>query len=309
MDLRQLTYFVAVAEERHFGRAAVRLHLSQPPLTRQVQALEDELGAKLFVRTSRGVELTQAGAMLLGDARDIHTLVDRASVRARLAGAGKVGRLDIGVYGTAMFDLLPRLLTSFRAARPQVQLVLQHGRAPELLVALRRGRIEVAFERMVPREDDLKTELVATEPMVVALNVGHALAANEKIDVTDLRDEEWIMPAAPESQLADAGLALARAHGFEPRVFSRVDDVVTGLLHVAAGVGIQLSPRSAAALRMPGVVYRPLQSRVPAQMDLHCFYRRGERSPLLDELLADVRAFRRAAELGDTAFGLASHSP
>lgn len=301
MDLRQLKYFVAVAEERHFSRAATRLHLSQPPLTRQVQALEDELGAKLFVRTSRGVELTQAGATLLADARDIHTLVDRASARARLAGAGQAGRLDIGLYGTAMFDVLPRLLTSFRGAHPQVQLVLHQGRGTEQLVALRRGRVELAFERMVPHEDDLAVELVASEPVVVALNADHRLVDLAAVDVMDLENDDWILPAAPESLLADTGLALARAHGFEPRVTCRVDDVVTGLLHVASGVGVQLTPQSAAALQMPGLVYKPLRSRVPARMDLYCFYLRGERSPLLDELLAHVRAFRRAAAREDGA--------
>ena len=150
MDLRQLNYFIAVAETRHLGRAAERLHLSQPPLTRQIQQLEAELGVQLFRRTPRGMELTQAGEELLRDAQNIRTLVAQAAERAQRAGLGQAGRLDVGVYGSAMFGLVPQVLSAFRARHPDVELVLHYAQTPAQLPALRQGRVHLVFERMLP---------------------------------------------------------------------------------------------------------------------------------------------------------------
>jgi DNA-binding transcriptional LysR family regulator len=137
MDLRQLSYFVAVAETRHLGRAAERLHLSQPPLTQQIQQLEAELGVQLFRRTPRGMELTQAGEELLRDALNIRSLVVQGAERAQRAGRGQAGRLDVGVYGSSIFGLVPQVLSAFHVAHPDVDLVLHHAQTPEQLPALR----------------------------------------------------------------------------------------------------------------------------------------------------------------------------
>src|SRR5579862_1597213 len=141
MDLRQLKYFIAVAEARHLGRAAEKLHLSQPPLTRQIQRLEDELRVQLFKRTARGMELTRAGEELLTDAYNIRTLVAQAGERAQRAGHGQSGKLDIGVFGSGMFGVVPQVLLAFRAAHPEVELVLHHAQTPTQLQALRQGRV------------------------------------------------------------------------------------------------------------------------------------------------------------------------
>ena len=301
MDIRQLKNFIAVAEERNIGRAAVRVHLSQPPLTRQIHALENDLGVQLFTRTPRGVDLTQAGEALLKDARSICGLADQAAERAQLAGRGQVGRLDIGVFGTAMFDVLPRLLSGFGQAHPQVKLVLHHDPTPVQVTALRQGRVLLAFERLLPNEADIQVELVARERVLVILHQNHRLAAKKVISLQDLRDEPMIMPSAPLSQLANVGLELCRANGFEPKVTQLASDVVIGAMMVSCGMGTMFVPESMRNLQLPNLVCRPLKGQAKAFMDLHCYYLKSERSPLLAALLKTIRAFQPAQELRASA--------
>ncbi len=294
MDIRQLKNFIAVAEERNIGRAALRIHLTQPPLTRQIHALEADLGVQLFTRTPRGVDLTQAGEALLKDARSICALSDQAAERAQLAGKGQVGRLDIGVFGTAMFDVLPRLLSGFCAAHPEVKLVLHHDPTPAQVTALRQGRVLLVFERMLPSDADITIELVARERVLVALHQSHRLATRTPIAMRDLRDEPMIMPSAPLSQLANVGLELCRASGFEPKVKQLASDVVTGAMMVACGMGVMLVPESLRNLQLPNLVCLPLKNQPDAFMDLHCYYLKTERSPLLASLLETIRDFRQS---------------
>ncbi|MDE1947496.1 MAG: LysR family transcriptional regulator, partial [Burkholderiales bacterium] len=145
MDLRQMRYFLALAEERHFGRAAERLHMAQPPLTRQIRALEDELGTPLFVRTPRGVDLTEAGAALLDEVPHVLALAQRARERTQRAGLGLVGRLDVGTFGSGVLDVIPRLLARFHAERPEVRIVLHNQTKAEQIDALRERRIAIGF--------------------------------------------------------------------------------------------------------------------------------------------------------------------
>jgi LysR family transcriptional regulator, benzoate and cis,cis-muconate-responsive activator of ben and cat genes len=293
MDIRQLKNFIAVAEERNIGRAALRVHLSQPPLTRQIHALENDLGVQLFTRTPRGVDLTQAGEALLKDARSICGLADQAAERALLAGRGQIGRLDIGVFGTAMFDVLPRLLSGFIEKHPQVKLVLHHDPTPAQVSALRQGRVLLVFERMLPNESDIAIELVARERVLVALHQSHPLASKKMITMQDLRDEPMIMPSAALSQLANVGLELCRSNGFEPKVVQLASDVVTGAVMVSCGMGMMFVPESMRNLQLPNLVCRPIKAQAHAVMDLHCYYLKTERSPLLAALLQSIRNFRR----------------
>ena len=292
MDLKQLSYFVAVAETRHLGRAAERLHLSQPPLTRQIQQLEAELGVQLFRRTPRGMEVTQAGEALLRDAHSIRGLVVQAAERAQRAGRGQAGQLDVGVYGSAIFGLVPQVLSAFRAAYPEVELVLHHAQTPAQLPALRQRRVLLVFERLLPDESDIEVELVAREPLLLALSESHPLAGRKSVDVAALREETLLIGSSPS--IAAAALKLCRAHGFEPRFAPPASDVVTATLLAATGSGVSLVPASMANVHFPGIAYRPLHTRVQAFMDLHCFYLRGEPSPLLTAMLETVRAFRHA---------------
>lgn len=293
MDLRQLGYFVAVAETRHMRRAAERLHLSQPPLSRQIQQLEAELGVQLFRRTTRGMELTAAGEELLRYARSIRTLVTQAEEQTRRAGLGQAGRLDIGVYGSAVFGLVPQLLSAFRRQHPDVELVLHHAQTPAQLPALRQGRVMLVFERLLPEEPDIEIELVAREPLLLAMPESHPLARRSAVDVALLRGERLIIGSSPSA--AATAMELCRAHGFEPRFAPPASDVVTATLLAATGAGVTLVPSSMTNVQYPGIVYRPLHSRLDATMDLHCFYLRDEASPLLVAMLETVRAFRAAA--------------
>lgn len=291
MDLRQLSYFIAVAETGHLGRAAERLDMSQPPLTRHIRQLEQELKVQLFNRVPRGMELTQAGETLLGHARNIHSLVGIAAERTQRVGLGQAGRLDIGVYGSAVFGLVPRVLSSFRRDHPDVELGLHHAQTPAQLPALREGRVLLVFERLLPQEEDIEVELVGREPLLLAMNESHALAAKRLVDIAELKDETIIIGSSPSA--AATALKLCRAHGFEPRFAPPASDVVTATLLAATGAGVTLVPESMTSVNFPGIVYRRLHARVEATMDLHCFYLKEEKSPLLQAMLATVRAFRQ----------------
>jgi len=294
MDLRQLGYFVAVAETRHMGRAAERLHLSQPPLSRQIQQLEQELGVQLFRRTARGMETTVAGDKLLDYARSIQTLVGQAEEHTRRVGLGQSGRLDIGVYGSAVFGLVPEVLAQFRTSHPEVELVLHHAQTPAQLPALRQGRVMLVFERLLPAEADVAIELVAREQLLLALPQAHRLAGRNAVDVTSLRDETIIIGSSPSA--AANAMQLCRAHGFEPRFATPASDVITATLLAATGVGVTLVPRSMTNVRFPGIVYRPLRSRINVYMDLHCFYLKDASSPLLMAMLETVRSYQSCHE-------------
>ena len=296
MDIRQLKYFTAVAEERHMGRAAERLHLSQPPLSRQIQALERELGVQLFVRTPRGVDLTDAGETLLHDARAIRLLFEQAGERAQRAGKGEVGTLDVGVFGSSLLDVVPRVLARFSESHPDVDIVLHNAHKRLQIEALRQRRILIAFDRFMPEAADLTIEIVAEEPLLVALNQHHPLAARAKIAMDDLRHEPLMLAAGVDSHIGSKLLQLCREHGFEPQVVAGGGDVITTVAMIASGAGAALSlvPGSIANLQMPNVVYRPLKARGKPSVDLHCLYRTDDRSPLLLALLETMREQRRS---------------
>jgi DNA-binding transcriptional LysR family regulator len=287
MDLRSLRSFIAVAEEGHFGRAAARLHISQPPLTRQIHALEAELGVALFTRTPRGAVPTEAGEALLRDARALAALAGQAAERARRAGRGEVGRLDLGIYGTAVLDYVPRLLAALAADCPDVQVVLHHAPKAEQIEAVRQGRVLVGFDRNLPVEPDIETHLAFREPVLVALNIHHRLARRARIDLARLAGDPFVIGSGGDEFTTSA----CAAAGFAPRVAQAVGDVMTGVSLVACGIGVALVPASIANLRLPGVVYRPLAD-AGATADLAYFHRAGETSPLLARLKGVVAKLR-----------------
>ena len=291
---RKLGYFIAVAEAGHIGRAAERLRISQPPLTRQIQALETELGVELFHRTARGVTLTPAGEQLLVDARNIGALMDQAAERAQRAGRGQVGRLDVGLYGSASFDIVPRMLAEFGGRHPDVKVVLHYAQAPQQVEALRQGRVQIVFERLLPDEADIQTELVARESVIVALPADHTLARERVVPVARLRDAPMIVQRSSASVLSTAAHAICRAHGFEPRMVHDASDVLTATITAASNRAVCLVPASMRNVRIPGIVYRPLRSEVDAYMELHCFYLRANTAPLLQVFLASIRKHRHA---------------
>lgn len=292
MDLRQMRYFLALAEERNFGRAAERLHMAQPPLTRQIRALEEELDTLLFVRTPKGVELTPAGETLLDEVPNLLQLAQRARERTRLAGQGRIGRLDVGIFGSGVLDVIPRMLARFHAERPDIKITLHNLTKAEQLEALRERRITVGFNRLVPPEDDLVIETVLRERLMVALPEGHPLGAQAEIDITDMDDAPLILyPNVPMRGLAQEVAGAFRAAGVRLRVEQEVEDVLTAVALVSGGFGLCVTTASTASLRLPGVSYRPLRCDTLRDIELSCLWRRGETSPVLSAFLRVVREF------------------
>lgn len=294
MDLRQMKYFVAVAEELNFGRAAARLHMAQPPLTRQIRAIEEQLGAALFLRTPRGVELTDAGRVLLAEVPNVLSLARRAEDRARLAGQGLVGTLDVGIFGSAVLDVIPRILARFRRDRPQVRITLHNQTKAEQIQALRERRITVGFNRLVPEEPGLAVETVLRERVMVGLHEGHPLCAKNVVTVRDLHGEPMILyPNLPMPGLAQEVMNAFSSEGVRLDIAQQVEDVLTCVALVASGFGSCVTTESAASLHLPGIVYRPFRSAALRDLELSCLYRRDDASPILADFLGVVRSFRQ----------------
>ncbi|HEX7932416.1 MAG TPA: LysR family transcriptional regulator [Paraburkholderia sp.] len=295
MDLKQMRYFQAVAEERNFGRAAERLHIAQPPLTRHIQALEAQLGVTLFLRSSRGAELTEAGETLLAEVPNILALAKRAEEQTQLAGQGLIGRLDVGIFSAGILQAIPQLLATFHTERPQVKIGLHNLTKMQQLDALRERRINIGFNRLVPMADDIAVETVLEEPYLVALYEGHPLATKDAIRLGDLDGERMILyPNAPVHGLAEEIAAAFHDERITLRVEQEVEDVVTCIALVASRFGVCITTASAANLRLPGVVYKPLRSARLRHIALNCLYRRGDESPTLHGFLEVIDRFRSA---------------
>lgn len=274
MELRHLRYFVAVAEELHFGRAARRLHMAQPPLSQQIRALEEELEVLLFARSSRAVSLTPAGAAFLVEAKSVLSQVEQASRLARRIHLGQAGELCVGYMDPVMDAVLCRALAAFRQQRPEVRLRLRGLSSPEQLAQLRAGRLDVGFIRLVegPGGQDLRgqdlrglaTRVVAREPYVLALPKGHRLARLSVVPLREAGSEPLILfPRAAMPALHEAMLAALRAGGASPEVAQEVSGKHASLSLVAAGFGVCLVPASASGWRRQGVVLRPVESGLP----------------------------------------------
>ncbi len=290
MDLKQMRSFLALAQELNFRRAATRLHMAQPPLTRQIKALEEQLGAQLFVRTPKGAELTEAGKTLLEEVPNILLLTRRAEDQARQAGQGYIGRLDVGIFSSSILNVIPRFLADFHVERPEVKIVLHYMSKVQQIEALRERRISIAFNRLIPAVDDLVIEQVLRESYLVALYEGHPLCAKKTISLSDLDDEPMILyPNAPVYGLAQEVVAAFRAEGVRLRIEQEVEDVVTCIALVASRFGICITTESAANLRLPNVVYRALRSKRLRNIELSCVYRPNDKSAVLEAFVTMIR--------------------
>ena len=299
MDVRRLKYFIVTAEERSISRAAERLHITQPPLTRHIQSLEEELGVLLFTRTSWGVELTQAGTALLKHAHNISAHIELATEQIRRVATGQAGRIDIGVFGSAMLSIIPKLLSAFSATHPDVKIVLHNTPKEKQINALHQGRILAAFDRYLPDFPNITSERVCREPIWVALHSDNPLTRLPRIGIDDLRNEALIDEQDPSISIACR--ELFRFHNFEPIVVQKAADLIAATIMVSGSFGSALLPESILNLRLPNVVYRPLVTEVDCMIDLHCAYRKDEESPLLDALLECVRTYAHNAELAEAA--------
>lgn len=290
MELRHLRYFVAVAEELHFGRAAERLFIAQPPLSQQIQQLERELGVPLFQRTSRRVQLTPAGAVFLREARSVLAALDFAVLSAKRAARGEEGWLGIGFAASATYDLLPAVLHDFREQFPAIELSLLELNAVEQTQALRDRSIHVGFARPAAEEADMVVGAILREPFLVALPEAHPLAGHAELDLAALVGEPFVsFPERPAPSYAQEVRRVCENAGFTPRVVQEVREMQTAISLVVAGLGIALLPASVQHLHRPGLVYRPLREPAP-RTELAVVSRQDDPSPVLENFLAIVQA-------------------
>jgi DNA-binding transcriptional LysR family regulator len=289
MELRHLRYFVAVAEELHFGHAAVRLQMAQPPLSQQIKRLEEELGLNLFQRSHHKVQLTPAGAVFLEEARRTLAQAEQAVRSARRAHLGEIGQIVVGFVDSAVYHALPPVLRAFRARFPDVELVLQELNPAGQLQSLRGNRLSVGFVRSVLRDADLAQEEVFEEPLIAALPHTHSLARRRRILLRDLAGQRFVFfPRALGPSFYDQVVSLCQSAGFSFRVVQEANEMQTIVSLVAAGLGVAIVPASIRNLRMPAVSYVSLADTA-AHTSLRVTWRRADNSPVLLAFLGVVR--------------------
>ncbi|MBG6538891.1 LysR family transcriptional regulator [Pseudomonas aeruginosa] len=300
MELRHLRYFIAVAEELHFGRAAERLGISQPPLSQQIQALEEEIGARLFERTNRRVELTDAGRLFLDESRQVLAQVDKAVLLARRAHLGELGELKIGFTSSAPFtSTIPSSIHAFRKAYPDVHLDLQEMRSRQVLKALLEESLQVGVIRPLALPDAVHWVELFREPLVAVLRADHPLAAGSEdgLAIAALAEEPFVFfPRSYGTGLYDQVIALTRQAGFSPRIAQEASEAMTIIGLVSAGLGVSILPASFRRTRVAGVVYRTL-SDPEATTAVWLVRRQNEGSPLalsfIDLVTREAASLRR----------------
>ncbi|MGL6337824.1 MAG: LysR family transcriptional regulator [Waterburya sp.] len=288
MELRHLKYFVAVAEELHFGRAAAKVQITQPVISDQIRRLEQELGVKLFFRTKRTVELTEPGKLLLKEAKQILERVEKAVSTVQKADRGELGSLIIGYTGPAFYTLLPKIIRSFRDRYPQVELVLKEICTNEQVEALNAEDIEVGFLHP-PVDGDFEFISIMREKMVLALPENHPLATLTKVPISKLSDQPFILfPRKVGPSLYNRLFSLCQQAGFCPKVVQEVTPQPTMIGLVAAGIGVSFVSESLQNLNRPGVVYRELDVVTP-ELELVAAWKKDKVSPVLQKFLQIVR--------------------
>jgi DNA-binding transcriptional LysR family regulator len=275
-DLRQLRHFVAVAERLHFGRAAAALHMSQPPLSRSIRALETRVGATLLARTRRRVELTPEGARFLEEAKRLLAQLERAVLEVGSMAAGAGGRLRLGFVSLADYGVLPGLLKAYKAARPGVELALREMLSPDQAAALAAGELDFGLLLPPVSGADLEHVVVQRERFVAALPARHRHARTRgRLPVRELAADAFVMvPRAIAPGLYDIVAALTARAGFAPRIVQEAIQMQTVVSLVSSGLGVALVPASVANLGRRGVAYREIADAHP-RLDLWLAWRRG----------------------------------
>ncbi len=289
VDLRLLRSFVAVAEELHFGRAAARLHLAQPPLSQQIRRLEAAVGCELLWRTSRSVRLTPAGAAFVERARRTLRNVEEDVAEARAIGSGASGRLRVGFVGSALLAGLPAALTAHRAAHPDVEVRLREAHTAVLLEGLRDGSLDIAVARDAePDPDDrFVAGTLLREPYVAVVPATHPAAGAATLPVTALRDEPFVSPARSGGERAyEKPLGLCERHGFRPAVTQEASHWLTVLQLVGAGFGVCLAPACVAAIAPASVSCLPLQDDGDVRSEIALVMAADEERPIVDAFAA-----------------------
>lgn len=281
MELHQLRCFVAAAEELHFGRAAARLHMTQPPLSRQIQLLERSLGIVLLERNNRGVRLTAAGRGFLRDARHILAFSEQAGNSARRLASGEAGRITLGFTGVSAYSLVPQLLAKAAIEMPEVEFVLKEMVSDAQLDALSANLIDLGLVRQVREREVFEAQLVYREPLMVVLSAGHPLAAQSSIAVADLHHQPFVMYASDEGRyFYDCIVGLFAMSGVKPHYTYHLGQTHTIVSMVQAGLGLSIVPASAQQLHSGSLVFRPLRG-ASLNADLHMISRNDNENPVL----------------------------
>ncbi|MCT2020861.1 LysR family transcriptional regulator [Kocuria marina] len=283
MELRQLNYFIAVAEERHFGRAAKRLHMAQPPLSQQIRQLEEQLGVKLLDRTTRRVDLTPAGQELLDRGRQIINEVETLKADVYQVGNGATGVLRVGFSGSATYSVMPRLVRHAKEQLPGVSLTLQGEMlTPAMEAGLRDHTLDAAILRPPVASQDIEYRIVSREELVVAMPSDSPLASGRPVAANELQEQNFVS-YPPESAVYRTVSEMCRRAGFQLRIAQVTHETSTMLSFVAASSGIAVVPESVRALQLEGVLYAGLEDSPVTEMAVA--WRRDDRSALLGNFL------------------------
>lgn len=296
MELRQLRYFVAIAEDGSFSRAAQRLHVSQPPLSTQIKALEQELGVKLLERTNRGVVLTAAGAVFFAETRAVLARLDHAKRETVRAGRGEVGMLSIGFVSIADYGILPPALKSFRAQLPLAEVQLHELTTDAQLRDLRSNRLDLGVGLGPVDDADIAFERLLYEQLVLAAPSGHsAVVTDGPVDLRTLSQESFIVPPREVAPgLFDLTMSYCRAAGFVPRITQHARQMQTVVGLVSSAMGVALVPSSVKNLKRAGVRYRAFSGK-PALIELGILRMRESHSVLVERFSAALREAAQTA--------------
>lgn len=288
MELRHLRYFVTVAEELNFSRAAERLHIAQPPLSQQIRDLEAELGVQLFQRTKRSVQLTDAGVMFLEEVRKVFTQVNQAVRTAQRASRGEIGRLVIGFNSSATYSVLPGLLHKFQQHCRDVELVLYELTTSQQLEKLYHNQIDVGLLYLPVDESKLSVIPVLKEALMLALPETHPLVNQPQVSIHELSNEPFILPAAHSgSGLYGQIMSFFQQISFHPQVAQSATLLQTAVSLVAGGIGVALIPSSLQNIQRTGVVYKPIVEPTP-EVEIAVVWQQHNSSQIVQRFLSIV---------------------
>jgi DNA-binding transcriptional LysR family regulator len=291
MELRHIRYFLAVAEERHFTRAAARVGIGQPPLSQQIKDLEVEIGAALFRRVAHGAELTPAGLAFLDRVKGMPALAEQGKQAARRASRGELGSLRIGFTASSAFNaVVPTAIRSFRRAYGDVELALEESNTTRLVTGLEEASLDAAFLHLADAGiEALQLRLLAEEPMVVALPASHPAAARQAVDLAVLKLDPFLLfPRSIGPMLYDIIIGACRMAGFDPLIGQLVPQLSSVIALVAADIGVSIVPVSMSQLQVTGVAYRAIAGEATPIAPLALATRRGDTSRVVQNFVAQA---------------------